>query len=382
MPSDVNDALTGADQGRAALEALHTRALHLIDRLGDGQRDDVARDQLLCELLRAQSQHVAPYQRLCRHRNAPIGDSQERDPDRYPALPTDVFRYARVAAHDADMDTRVFRTSGTTVGTRGTHHLASLRLYDAAAQAFARHALFGDVDRMRLVIIAPDETQAPDSSLSYMLSRFVEWFGTSDSVFVFRDGALDTDLLARVLDDACAQGAPLGLLGTSFAFVHAEDQWSARTWRLPRASRLMQTGGFKGKSREVEPDALRRALSQRYGVNEAWIVQEYGMTELSSQMYEATIVDALQGRIDAPRRLIAPGWVRVTPVDPETLCPVADGEVGIARIDDIANVESVASIQTADRVQRVADGFVLLGRDPGSTPRGCSLAMEEAMGQR
>jgi hypothetical protein len=142
----------------------------------------------------------------------------------------------------------------------------------------------------------------------------------------------------------------------------------------------MQTGGFKGKSREVEADQLRVELSRRYGIAEPWIVQEYGMTELCSQMYESTILDMQSGRQDGPRRLIAPGWMRITAVDPDTLSPVPRGDIGIARIDDVANLDSVCSIQTADRIRQVDDGFVLLGRAPGSVPRGCSLAMEEAMG--
>lgn len=357
---------------------LHARALHLITRLSSGARDERARDALLCDLLRAQSQTVAPYAKLCRHRS--VQADAATHPDQWPALPTDVFRFARVASHRAEQDVVTFQTSGTTVGTRGQHALSNLTLYDAAAHNFAKHALFPDVHKLRLIIVAPSADEAPDSSLSYMLSRFIDWFGDHESVFVFRDGQLDLGALKDALDDACRTQQPVALLGTSFAFVHAEDQLGSARFALPHGSRLMQTGGFKGKSREVEPDALRLALSQRYGVPQSHVVSEYGMTELCSQMYESTLLDALRSRTDRPRRLIAPGWVRVTAVDPETLAPVAHGEVGIARIDDIANFGSVCAIQTSDRIQLVDDGFVLLGRAPGSVPRGCSLAIEEALG--
>lgn len=365
------------------------RVLSLIAALGNGARDDRARDALLCELLTRQSQSVEPYARLCRHRgitrNTPLSH-----PSAFPALPTDVFRYARVASHPSTEDVRVFRTSGTTNGARGQHVLSSLALYDAAAKSFAKYALFPDVERLRLIILAPHANETPDSSLSYMLTRFVEWFGTDDSLFVFRDGTLHIDDLTRALDESARNTAPVALLGTSFAFVHAEDALDQQRWSLPPRSRVMQTGGYKGKSREVEPEALRAALSQRVGVPESGIVQEYGMTELCSQLYESGIVDAVQGRSgstrsdatrsDTNRRLIAPGWMRVTAVDPNTLSPVPRGEVGIARIEDLANIDSVCAIQTADRIVEVDDGFVLLGRAPGSTPRGCSLAMEEALG--
>ena len=155
--------------------------------------------------------------------------------------------------------------------------------------------------------------------------------------------------------------------------------WAAgERFELATGSRIMQTGGFKGRSREVDPTQMRVLLSERYGVAETHIVSEYGMTELSSQMYETCLVDSLAGRVRT-RRYAAPWWVRVTPVDPITLEPSSEG---ILRIEDCANLDSVAAIQTADRARLLADGFELLGRDPNAVPRGCSLAIEEALGPK
>jgi hypothetical protein len=99
------------------------------------------------------------------------------------------------------------------------------------------------------------------------------------------------------------------------------------------------------------------------------------MTELSSQMYETTLLAKAE-----PRRLWVPGWVRATPVDPETLAPTEGDAVGILRIDDIANVDSVAAIQTSDLARRVENGIEVLGRAAGAVPRGCGLAMDAALG--
>ena len=104
------------------------------------------------------------------------------------------------------------------------------------------------------------------------------------------------------------------------------------------------------------------------------------MTELSSQMYETSLRDALLGREAATRRFAVPGWVRAVPVHPETLKPLPRGETGILRIEDLANLDSCAVVQTADLARTVGDGFVLLGRAEGAVPRGCSLAMDEALG--
>src|SRR5690606_16426473 len=111
----------------------------------------------------------------------------------------------------------------------------------------------------------PDE--APESSLSYMLGRFEDWVG-SETRWAWREGRLELDVLVEALNAAIRAGEPIAVLGTSFAFVHAEDALGEVRFALPAGSRLMQTGGYKGRSREVEPDALRAALAARYGLDD------------------------------------------------------------------------------------------------------------------
>ena len=355
-------------------DALASAIAAFIDSSADGTRDDSARDALLARLARWQLARVTPFARL----NANRGDEGTD----VRAVPTDVFRFVRVASHEEEEDRRVFLTSGTTSGARGRHPFADLSLYDRAADVAARHALFPDRPRMRLVMLAPHPDEAPESSLSYMLGRFEERFG-SDTRWTWHGGALDLGSLARALAEAHRAGEPVALLGTSFAFIHAEDGLGDARFALPRGSRIMQTGGTKGRSREVEPAALRRALAARYGVEEPWIVAEYGMTELSSQMYETTLRAAARGDAlpTGPRRLWVPPWVRARVVDPERLAPCADGARGVLRIDDLANLGSVCAIQTADLAIARGAEIELLGRMPGATPRGCSLAIEEALGE-
>ncbi|MFK7986558.1 MAG: acyl-protein synthetase [Sandaracinaceae bacterium] len=335
-------------------EALHARICALVDRFSGGQRDDDARDRLLNEVLAWQRTRIPVLQRLGSDR----------------AVPTDVFRHTRVAGHAPSEDVRRFLTSGTTHGTRGTHALCDLSLYDRAARSAAAHALFRGLMRPRLVMLAPRPDDRPESSLSYMLGRFERWFG-GDTRWVMPGDRVDIDALKTALEGV---DAPVVVLGTSFAFVHAEDALGDARFTLPSGSRLMQTGGFKGRSREVAPDALRAALAARYRVPESHVIAEYGMTELSSQMYEDTLLGG-----EGPRRLWVPGWVRTTVVDPERLRPLDDGEVGLLRIDDLANLDSVAAIQTSDLAIQHGDRIELLGRAPGAVPRGCSLAIEEAL---
>lgn len=336
-------------------EALHhrIRALMLADP------GEAAIDALFTDLRAYQREQIPPYARMLAARSHVAG------------LPTDVFRFARIAAFPEAETTRTFRTSGTTHGARGEHHYKDLTLYDLGAQIAARSMLFPDVDKMRLILLVAPEEQVPDSSLGYMLARFTEWFGSSHE-YVWPANA-------EALSAALAKSQePVAILGTSFAFVHVCDE-ATRRWALPPGSRIMQTGGFKGRSRTLDASAMRTLLGETFGIPDSHIVSEYGMTELSSQMYETSLVDALAGRA-RERHYWAPWWMRVTPVDAATLQPTVDtGEVGILRLEDAANLDSVACLQTADRGRLVPGGFQLLGRDPGAVPRGCSLAAEEAL---
>jgi len=358
----------------------------LIDRLADGSRDDQARDALLQRVLAWQRTHVVAYGRIANGAGA-----QDESLLSAPAVPTDVFRFARVAAHEPALDTRVFRTSGTSGQPRGAHHLRDLSLYERAARAAATWALFPDTSppgpasaSIQLCVLAPRDRPTGNSSLSFMLSKFDAWYGHTQSVFAWHgdgpQGQLDVEALVSSLARAQQSGEPLALLGTSFAFVHADDALGSRRFCLPEGSRVMQTGGFKGRTREVQPQAMRSMLAARYGVDEAAVIAEYGMTELSSQMYETTLRDRLAAALPTARRLWVPGWVRATPVDPDTLQEVPVGEVGILRIDDLANLDTACAIQTSDRARRVGDGIELLGRLAGATPRGCSLAVDAALG--
>jgi hypothetical protein len=333
-------------------------------------------DSLAADLARFQAAHVSGYARLCASRGidpASISRASEA-----PAVPTDAFKVARVFAFDEGFARVKFRTSGTTLGARGAHTMRDVRTYDAAALAFAREML-GLAHRppVAVLVLVPAENEAPDSSLAHMcelLSRELGIPEARDAHFV-RAGELRVAAL-RACVRSLRPETPALVLATSFALVHLLDEIGPReALALPPGSRVMQTGGFKGKSREVSAAALRASTALAFGVPERAVVSEYGMTELSSQFWERTLVDekASLGVYGEPP------WARVVPVDPETLEPVPFGVVGVARIEDLANVDSAFAIVTQDRVRRVEGGFELLGRLPGAPPRGCSIAIDEIL---
>jgi hypothetical protein len=352
-------------------EALKHDALSLIARLGAHGIDPEARDALLVRMLRWQATAVAPYRRLARG----VDPSSLHVSD-WPAMPTDVFRFTRVAAHASADDVRRFHTSGTTSGTRGQHAFRDFSLYHAASRALGRRVLFPTTEPVRVVSLVADETEVDDSSLSHMCSRYAEWFGDGHTVWGWRTGALDMATITSGLDAAVAEGIPVVVLSTSFALMFLDEALSDQRWRLPSGSRVMYTGGFKGRTREISPAELIQRISHRLGVPESAFWGEYGMTELSSQAWSTGEFD------DAGRAVYGtPGWVRVSTVAPDTLKPALPGDVGLLRIDDAANLDSVAAIVTGD-LARCLDPqrFVLLGRQPGAVARGCSLAIEEALG--
>jgi len=128
----------------------------------------------------------------------------------------------------------------------------------------------------------------------------------------------------------------------------------------------METGGYKGRSRELPKTELHTLITSRLGLPPTAIVCEYGMSELSSQAYSLfTLHSSLPFRF--------PPWARALVTSPETGREVADGETGLLRIFDLANVRSVMAVQTEDLAVRRGDGFELLGRATQAEARGCSL---------
>jgi hypothetical protein len=300
-----------------------------------------------------------------------------------PAVPTDAFRFARIAAHPPSDDAALFRTSGTTAGPRGEHALSTTKTYERAALTWGRWALFFDAPPpMSAIILGSRDDGRRDSSLDFMLDLFADRFARSARRVPALQGApFDRKDLETALCDAVRAAVPTVVMATSFAFVHALEALDGERFVLPAGSRVMHTGGFKGRSREVLPDVLRNEIATAFGIDAGAVVGEYGMTELSSQLYEGT----LRARLGAPTpsrehgRFVPPPWLRVRSVDPETLALLAPGEAGILRFEDLANVDSAIAVQTADRGRCSGTIVELLGRSEGAPPRGCSLSIEELL---
>jgi hypothetical protein len=347
------------------------------------QRDDDRFEALALDLFRFQYDACEPYRRYC--------ESLGRSPqtvaraDEVPAVPTGAFKEFDLRCFPADRTILTFRTSGTSTERRGALHLDTLSLYESSLLASLRRCFLRDLcgrrATMRFLALSPQA--APDSSLTHMFAVLAAAEGSEQSGFDLTPEGLDLASLSRAADAAKRQDEPLVLGGTSFAFVHfldATDTADAQAWRLPPGSRVLETGGFKGRSREIPREVLRASLASRLAIPESAVLNQYGMTELGSQFYDSTLVDPT-----GPRRKLVPPWTRVRCVDPDSGRDVPTGEIGVVVIHDLANSGSVAAIQTADLGRMIPaeadEGFDVLRRAEGAEQRGCSVAADAMLGR-
>jgi Acyl-protein synthetase, LuxE len=367
-PSDRDPTSAAETESDALHEAVQAWAREWQAQGSPWQHDETRFKELAKQILQFQYMYHARYARLCRSHGVALA---ELDVNSAPAVPSDAFRFAHLGTFRQAQMPHVFRTSGTTSGARGEHRFRRLDTYHACALATAK-AAFGMTAPPALVV-GPSARELSDSSLTHMNALFARAFAAREHTlpepFCVQRGRIDSEVFATALERAKNQ--PMLLLGTSLAMMELMRAMPPKP--LPKGSVLMHTGGFKAKHVTMNAAELRQEIASFFALPLASVVAEYGMTELSSQFYERSATGA---PMDV---LYEPPWARVVPVDPETLRPVAEGQVGIARIVDLANIDSVCIVQTQDRVVRAKGGFVLLGRLPGATPRGCALSIEELL---
>lgn len=345
----------------------------------DAFEEDPRFNALALELFAAQFAAVPAFRALAAHLGAT--PDTVRHWREIPAAPTAAFKEFAFTSLPPARRRRVFQSSGTTTGNPGRvfHDAASLELYAGSVLAWFQPHLVPDRSRpgapaLRFVLLTPPVEQAPHSSLAEMAALVAGAFGSGPAVVAGRVDAraawrLDLATLVPALGEAAECGQPVCLLGTAFSLVHLLDQLaqSRLRLRLPPGSRVMETGGYKGRSRELPRAELHAALTEWLGVPASHIVGEYGMCELASQAYDRVVGET------TPRQYRFPPWARALVVSPETGREVAEGEAGLLRVVDLANARAVLAVQTEDLAVRRGAGFELLGRVAGAEARGCSL---------
>lgn len=336
--------------------------------------DDFAR--LALAAFAYQFEHLSAYRALCeRTGRTPGAVASWRD---VPMIPATAFASVELAT-DPPLET--FRSSGTLDAPgglrRSVHRHPFPDLYRAAIDAsfpgfcLPRGDRPGDLPSM--LALVPPRSVAPDSSLGFMVDHLLTQFGGPASDYAFGERGVEGAKARSWCGARQREGRPVMILGTSFALADLLDFLGRidLKFRLPPGSIVFETGGFKGRAREVSRDELHRRLAEQLSLAADSIVGEYGMTELTSQCYTATLTGG------EPEIFVAPHWMRVRVLDPISLTELPAGETGLLAFFDLANVGSALHLLTEDLGRREGAGFRLVGRAPESDLRGCSLLAEE-----
>ncbi len=332
---------------------------------------EAAFERMALAVFAYQFAHNAPYRRFAIQRGrTTLTVRSWRD---IPAVPISAFKTLTLSCTPPEAAERIFMTSGTTQGgVRGKSHHPTMAVWSRSMLVNFRRRFMAGRERMAMGILFPDEVAMPNSSLAHYLALAKRDCGTADSEGFIGAAGLDLPRLIAALERAQASGEPYALLGASFSFVHLLDALAAqgRRFALPQGSRILDTGGFKGQSREMTPDVFYDALSAALGVPRTACINMYGMTELSTQFYD-------DGNAVCPPVKSGPHWIRSRVVDPVSGRDLPEGTTGVLVHHDLAHFNCASAILTEDAGVMVEGGFRLLGRVDGADSKGCSVAVEE-----
>ena len=332
------------------------------DRL-KGPLPEHAWEEMARELFAWHYVRVRPFRRICESRE--ITPQNLRSWKDIPAVPQQLFKVERLFAYEKRLPAKVFETSGTTTGQPGRQYLLHDDVYrDVSARGAEREDLL--TTGRPLHFLVPSSLEAPHSSLSKMFDYWSE--KTGSGTFWAKQGRYD---FAGLRETLVRTTKPVGIAGTAFSFVHLLEAWAELSaLKLPEGSWLLETGGFKGRVREIAKSELYRQLARAFSISTEAIWNEYGMSELSSQAYARGVKGFHR----------TPPWARTLIWDPAKDQAVKAGERGLVRWYDLANVDSVMGVQTLDVAVQRGESFELIGRLPRTEPRGCSLGAEDLAG--
>ncbi|TAG09545.1 MAG: acyl transferase [Sphingobacteriia bacterium] len=275
----------------------------------------------------------------------------EKIPYSMPMLPISFFKTHEIYTGGAKVN-KVFESSGTTDVITSRHCIADLQLYERSfVEGFER--VYGSIKGWCILALLPAYLEKENSSLVYMADCLIRRTAHSRSNFYLYNYS-ELAAALSVLED---QGQKTLLLGVSFALLDFVNEFPQQL----KHTIVMETGGMKGRGREMTRAELHHTLGVGLGVNV--LHGEYGMTELLSQAY------SLGGG-----RYTCPPWMRVMVAKEDDPKEILSEGVGILQIIDLANIYSCSFIATQDIGRVYADGsFEVLGRMDQSDMRGCSL---------
>ncbi len=259
-----------------------------------------------------------------------------------PFIPIEFFKNHAIKS-GSWQETKIFKSSGTTKTGRSQHYIKDLGHYHHMAKLNFEN-LFGPLSNYQLIAILPSYQEQGDSSLISMVDYFMEFCLPNSGYYINED-----------LDQLIQSSTNKILIGVSYALLDcAINSYQASN------SIIMETGGMKGRRKEMTRDELHQVLKRGFGVNEIW--SEYGMTELQSQAYGRS------GEFGFPN------WAKCLIRDiNDPFSYLSDGKTGGINIIDLANIDSCCFIETKDLGRILGNKFEVLGRFDNSDIRGCNL---------
>jgi phenylacetate-coenzyme A ligase PaaK-like adenylate-forming protein len=269
-----------------------------------------------------------------------------------PFLPIEFFKTHKVC-HPERNEEAIFTSSGTTGIQLSKHYISDIALYRSSFRAGFKE-FYGKASDFCILALLPSYQERPGSSLIYMVEDLIQASKENGSCFLNGDNFTISHYI-----EACDSGQkPVLLIGVSFALLDLAIEFPMKL----KNTIIMETGGMKGRRKELVREELHHTLRKGFGVEK--IHSEYGMTELLSQAYSS-----------GNGCFYTPPWMRILLRDTEDpLSYVGHEKTGGINIIDLANRNSCSFIATQDLGKTHANGsFEVLGRFDHSDIRGCNL---------
>jgi len=269
-----------------------------------------------------------------------------------PHIPVELFKTLTIKTGEFESQ-KIFESSGTTGMLNSKHHVADLNLYkESFTSCFTQ--FFGNISNYCFLGLLPSYLEKSNSSLVYMVQQLMAISGKPQNGFFL----FEHDVLFERIQSLEKNKQPYILFGVSFALLDFAEKFHFKM----EYGRVIETGGMKGRKKEITKDELISQLSNSFQSSK--ISSEYGMSELLSQAY------SLENGQYQP-----PAWMKVQTTeinDPGKFCRI--GKTGIIQVIDLANIHTCCFIKTSDiGIIHEDEKFEVLGRIDHSDMRGCSL---------
>lgn len=311
--------------------------------------NETAFNKVALEVFQYQKRTIPVYKQFVEQLNKP-------DPTHYseiPFLPISFFKTQRICKENIEPKV-VFMSSGTTGQIRSQHFVEDTSLYVRSFEK-AYRLLIGNPEEQVILALLPNYLEQGNSSLVFMVDDLIKKSNNPLSGFLLNQ----PEEIEERYKDALQQNKEVVIFGVSYALSDLAEKGLSFD-----KARIIETGGMKGRRKELSKEELHSVLKN--GLNVPYISSEYGMTELLSQAYSNK-----DGLFECPP------WMKICIRDVnDPFSYVENGKSGGINVIDLANINSCSFIATEDLGKKTGEQFQILGRIDLSDIRGCNLLIQ------